>query len=142
MPARLIGMCSTGELPESTTMLRVAPSKSECVTLISYSPIGTASNSNSPSELVCAARDQSDVLDWSLTVASAIGRCWGSWTIPRILPRIVARADCVYTSSAAASRSHANFRIRVLHSKSNSLQQWNEARLEGVQTERGGIPKQ
>src|ERR1017187_10033114 len=131
-----MGKCSTGELPESRITSRTDSSNPGCVTLILYSPRGTASNSNAPSESVCVVRDQVDVTDSVLTVAPPIGMCWGSWTIPRIFPKIVAREGGPDNQIAAASNRYTNFRIHLLHSRLESSVRGNEARLAEVQTAR------
>lgn len=51
---------------------------------------GTVLNVNSPLSSAWKVRDQSEVAACNLTEAPARGRCCGSWTIPCILPKIVA----------------------------------------------------
>src|SRR5215472_5736878 len=60
-----------------------------------YSPSGTASKWNSPPEFVCVLCVNSELRALRITVMPGTGRCCGSCTMPRTLPKIVAKAPAV-----------------------------------------------
>src|SRR5215469_3223588 len=82
-----------------------------------YSPTGTTSKWNSPSELVCMLWVNSELRALITTVMHGTGRCCGSWTMPWMLPKIVAKAP------AAANRKTATTQIRCI-----CLSQWVRVR--------------
>src|ERR1700732_4297779 len=96
--ATLICKCTTGSVPDATRTSCILCTNPELATVTEYSPIGTAANSKLPSASVMVLFDQSDDFAFNITAAPWIGRCCGSWMIPRTEPKIVALAE-------AASRS-------------------------------------
>src|SRR5580704_4207577 len=103
--------------------------------------MGTGLNVKPPSSAVCVISDQLEAADFNVTVAPAIGRCPGSWTIPRTLPNIVARASGADTPSATASKKNKTKARIVPPFQLDSLNQWNEARPAVVRKVRQGTPK-
>src|SRR5579863_82534 len=71
----------------------------------------TAVNVNSPFASVCVVWVHADVLACSFTSAPLIGRCCASWTTPRTLPKIVARATPAAQKRATAK--HKNFGLTM-----------------------------
>src|ERR1700691_3768609 len=66
--------------------------------------MGACSKSNSPSELVLVLRVNVDSAACRVTVALAMGWCWGSWTTPWTLANTVARAGMDADRTRAAKR--------------------------------------
>src|SRR5260370_22868419 len=79
-----------------------------------YAAVGTASKGNPPSGAVCRVGVYADDCAFNVTVASASGRCCGSCTIPRTVPKIVASAGTLRKSKAASNFKTP--RINVLQS--------------------------
>src|ERR1700716_4034716 len=77
-PATLNAKCSTTCVPDVTTTFCSDCLKPGPTTVTAYSPRGTEANVKLPlaSEVVVA--DQSEVLAFTITIASATGRCCGS----------------------------------------------------------------
>src|SRR5215831_3324101 len=87
--------CRIGVVAESTVMVCSSVTKVASETETVYSPSGTASKWNSPSEFVCALCVNSELRALRITVMPGTGRCCGSCTMPRTLPKIVAAAPAV-----------------------------------------------
>src|SRR5216110_407603 len=62
-------------------------------TVMTYSPMGTERSENSPALSVDVARAKAEERELRVTLAAAIGRCWGSRTMPFTSPKTEARAE-------------------------------------------------
>src|SRR5712672_368712 len=105
--ATLNAKCSTGCDPELTRTFCAVWLKLGAATVTLYSPSETLLKINWPVASVVALVDQSEVFERSMTMAFSTGRCWGSWTMPRIEPKTEAKA------ARAANRSGVNRMMRV-----------------------------
>src|SRR6516164_3506219 len=87
--------CRIGVVAESTVIVCSSVTKVASETETVYSPSGTASKWNSPPEFVCALCVNSELRALRITVMPGTGRCCGSCTMPRTLPKSVPAAPAV-----------------------------------------------